>query len=60
MGYRVRSHGNRWVIIDNNDEIAGSFKSKDMANQIVETMLKNIGPAKKVKKTKKSKKTEKK
>ena len=59
MGYRVRSLNNRWVILDNNDEIAGSFKSKDMALKIVEDMTKVVKPAKKVKKTKKSKKTEK-
>jgi hypothetical protein len=59
MGYRVRSLNNRWVILDNNDKIAGSFRNKDMALKIVEDMTKVVKPAKKVKKTKKSKKKEK-
>ena len=56
MGYRVRSLNNRWVILDNNDEIAGSFRNKDMALKLVEDMTKVVKPAKKVKKTKKNKK----
>jgi len=56
MGYRVRSHDNRWVILDNNDEIAGSFRNKDMALKLVEDMTKVVKPTKKVKKTKDRKK----
>jgi len=56
MGYRVRSHNNRWVIIDNDGEIAGSFKNKDIALKVVEDMTKVVEPTKKVKKTKDRKK----
>jgi len=56
MGYRVRSLNNRWVILDNNDEIAGSFKNKDIALKLVEDMTKVVEPTKKVKKTKDRKK----
>ncbi len=59
MGYRVRSQDNRWVVLDDNDEIAGSFRNKDIALKIVEDMTKVVKPTKKVKKTKKSKKKEK-
>jgi len=59
MGYRVRSQDNRWIVLDDNDEIAGSFRNKDIALKIVEDMTKVVKPTKKVKKTKKSKKTEK-
>ena len=60
MGYRVRAKGNKWVILDSNDDIAGVFGNKDQANNFVEHMNNRVKPTKKVKKTKKSKKTEKK
>ena len=59
MKYNIKEKDGRYAIVDDNDEIAGSFRSKDMANQIADNMNKPVKPAKKVKKTKKSNKKEK-
>tara|TARA_R110002020_G_C16226995_1_gene768061 strand:+ start:1353 stop:1556 length:204 start_codon:yes stop_codon:yes gene_type:complete len=56
MAYRVRKKDNRWFILDDNDEVAGSFKTRDAALKLVESMTKVVKPAKKVKKTKNRKK----
>ena len=60
MGYRVRTRGNQWVILNDDGLVAGIFLNKDIANKIADNMNKTVKPTKKVKKTKKSKKTEKK
>ena len=60
MGYRVRTRGNQWVILNDEGLVAGVFLNKDIANKMADNMNKPVKSAKKVKKTKKSKKTEKK
>jgi hypothetical protein len=58
MPYRVRKDDTRWVILDDNNEKAGVFGSKSLADKITKQMNEAVTAALKEKKVSKKKKTE--